>query len=379
MNISDLKDYLNCSMLYYLKQHPSYSSEAKANLRSTRVLPRLAIQQCLKMYATGKYTMYSYKEITASIWKKWLSDQGITQGFYDKLRFYGDKRNEILAGFINGEIKDANKEKYTEPRLTHRFQTACSDMNLPRYRQDLEISIAPAIGFTTAYLPELGRYFLADAFADSLIMADNLQKTEPENILGVDKPAVAKLTNGEELELRLALVYRNQYATSAELLDFTPMFARPTERHHPDRLDLTAYHHAVMVDLPEIRLDKIYYRHLMSGSVEGVHRENESELVYAMMMMMRGLENGIYYPQYLGGDYKRCLQCSQYDTCIKGAGISTWLRPETQDYADKLAELGKRLKDLGVPAEVKEKMQELFDDWRQPQFQAGINTILDRD
>jgi hypothetical protein len=164
-------------------------------------------------------------------------------------------------------------------------------------------------------LGKLGRYWIADAYADALIMAATCELPAPEEIVGVDVPGVAVLTEKYRLALNADVVVRAGAGCVIEVLDPRPLFYLDRARVSR-KLDViaAAAFEGVEGEMPPVSL--VRYRHLLSGTVVERRHARLARLLFALIGAARGIEAGVFVPEFLNADLSKCRACRLAADCL---------------------------------------------------------------
>jgi len=333
IDLQEVKDYLFCSLLYYLKyRRPLVVKEAGMQWQlpsyTTLDLPGLAIEQALKVHATGQ-TSYSFPVLVDLVWKAWFAQKGIGDDVYQSLRSYAGVRNKILNQFLSGAITNKAHQPYTEPRMTNRYKEMMDRAGLEPLSQAIDEAALEKIGAVAGEFSGIGGYSLASAYADSLHMTRQYSPPLPEAIYGVQVKTVVRLPNKEVISATADLVILGADSATIEFHDFDPVFTVQST-WIGRRLEVIAAMEMQAVESEKSfpKVERVIYRHFMSGKTLERRSVREARLVFALEAAVRGIEAGIYTPQFLSGDITRCRGCPAREICIPASGdLFEWFLP----------------------------------------------------
>jgi hypothetical protein len=172
----------------------------------------------------------------------------------------------------------------------------------------------------------ISHYRPADAYADSLLMAGRYSPPLAEAIYGVGVKTLVRLPSRETLTARVGLVIVGADSTTIEVHDYIPAFY--FERSWVGRrLDVIAAleMQGADPDRPFYKVERVIYRHFMTGKTIERRRVRQARLVFALDMARRGVQAGIFTPEVLSGDLPRCRICPALEICIPAVGdIIEW-------------------------------------------------------
>jgi hypothetical protein len=157
----------------------------------------------------------------------------------------------------------------------------------------------------------------------------------PEAIYGVGVQTLVRLPK-ETITAKADLVISGVESTTIEVHDFFPVFY--FERGWVGRrLDVIAALDMQSADLekPFPRVERLVYRHFMTGKTIGRKRVRPAWLVFALDMARRGIQPGIFTPQFSSGDLSPCRGCRARarEICEPFSGdIPEWFLPGEVDY-----------------------------------------------
>jgi hypothetical protein len=349
MDLQDIRDYLFCSLWFYLKRFAprllTPDGEAGIHPYTTLELPGLAFAQALALHATGRHP-HPFPVLADLVWQTWMVQKGMGDDLLQAARGYARLRNEILGQFTSGRIRKAGGQAYIEPRMTTRYANMLENAGLTKIASRIEETGREKLGAGPAELPGVGPYFLADAYADTVWMAERYTPPLPEAVHGLSLPVQVKMDNGGTISARADLVIAGVEESTVEVHDAHPAFA--LQRSWANRrLDVLAALQMIPAGphKPFPPVGKVIYRHLMSGKTIERRRVRAARLSFAFEAARRGVQAGVFIPQYLSGDLSRCRGCRAQEVCITPQGdISEWFQPGSAALAgqvrDALRQIG---------------------------------------
>jgi hypothetical protein len=85
------------------------------------------------------------------------------------------------------------------------------------------------------------------------------------------------------------------------------------------------------------KVGRVVYRHWMTGKMIERRQVRPARLGFAMEAARRGIEAGIFTPQFLSGDLSRCRACQAREVCIPASGdIAEWFLPGEAEFTPGL-------------------------------------------
>lgn len=323
ISFQEMDDYLYCSMLYYLRHKTNLVEEHP--MRSTISLPKLAIQQALKIYNhSPEYQDQSWETLVDLVWQIWFREADIGDDVLQILRGYSDIRVQTLHGFYTGKIRKKNGGKYVEPRASRQYKNEIGKTGVvPRLETADNIAL-PKLGVSLGEITRLnlGRYGLGDAFADSLEMVRNMRFPISESIMGVD--IEGEIDGGtQRIAVTADLLVETGQGLAAFVHDCSPFRFAPSPSWIPRRLDVIAMSGFELEDRPGEKIGQVVYRHLLSGTEITYHPRDLLRVAKSARMVAQGIEAEVYLPQFLSGDQGLCMSCDARAVCYDGK-VDSW-------------------------------------------------------
>jgi hypothetical protein len=172
----------------------------------------------------------------------------------------------------------------------------------------------------------------------------------PEVIYGVGIRTLVRLPSKETVTAKADLVISGAESTTIEVHDYFPAFY--FERGWVGRrLDVIAAleMQSEAPEKPFPRVERVVYRHFMTGKTIERRRVRPARLVFALDKARRGIQTGIFTPEFLSGDLSRCRKCQAQEICIPAVGdIIDWFLPGEVDLVQRVNQIASRfgLKDV---------------------------------
>lgn len=335
INLDQVRDYYYCPLLFYWKY--VIDKEHKKAQLSTLRLPRKAIQQALETYATGQYLQYNLPSLVNFVWKQWIEQKKVGNDVAPALLSFHEGRMQILTQFINGKIRKKGGKKFIEPRASTRYKNMMRTAQLNKLSDDINNSCLEKMGIFESKMSflSLGSYSLANAFSDSLYMAETFPLPAAETIHGVSIECAIDLGNGELIETTADMVLAGHNTSTIYVHDCEPYFS-VKRAWVPRRLDMIAASQAQakkeQFSFPPV--DAVVYRHLMTGGEIVRKNLRNSRLTNAMQMALRGISIGHYPPAFFSGDLSRCNGCAAEDVCLEGGDALEHILPGSAQTAN---------------------------------------------
>ena len=287
IDLQEIQDYLFCSLWFYLKHRPSPlvdedGKEHTVPTYSTLDLPGLAITQALDAYASGSYPE-PFPELVRFIWEAWFQEKGVGDDVLKSIQAYAGIRNEILAQFTGGKITNRDHKPYTEPRMTLRYKEMMENAGLAGLVGPIDAAALEKMGCVAAEMAGIGPYPLADAYADTLFMASRFAPPPPQAIYGLHVRTVIPLSNHQAISATADLVILGRDTAIIEVHDFFPAF-RWERAWVGRRLDVIAGLSMTAADpeRPFPKVEKVVYRHFLSGKTLERRSVRQARLVFAL-------------------------------------------------------------------------------------------------
>lgn len=351
LDLKDIQDYLYCSLWFYLKHRSKVGSliDTAGQVQTlpsytTLELPGLAVSQALGAYLTGKYSLM-FPELVKRVWEIWFSQKGVGDDVAKALAGYAQVRSAILNQFLGGKILNKDRQPYREPRMTIRYKNMLASSGLAHLAETTDPPGLSKLGCATAELAGLGTYYLADAYADSFLMAARYSPPIPAAVYGMRVKTRIPLPGGLAVTAVADLVIPGASATTIEVHDYSPAFY-----FDPGwvgrRLDVVAamYMQSADAEKPFPPVERVVYRHFLSGKTIERRRVRQSRLVFALDAARRGIQAGIFTPQFLSGDLTRCRACPAQAVCIPpGGDLAEWFLPGEVGIAKRVRGIVNRL------------------------------------
>ena len=153
--------------------------------------------------------------------------------------------------------------------------------------------------------------------------------TPTEAEYGVRVKTIVPLPNRVTISATADLEMVGVSTSTIEVHDFFPAFAIHWS-WISRRLEVIAALEMQAADpmRPFPPVERVVYRHFMSGKTVERRSVREARLVFSLEAAVRGIEARIYTPQFLSGDLSRCRQCPAREICVPASGdLAEWFLP----------------------------------------------------
>jgi hypothetical protein len=313
----EIRDYLHCPMLYYWKHIALSDQEIKI---SALDLPKRALLQALPIYFDGENSKYDLAQWVDFVWTTWLKQIGkgqddLIKGFqgYHSVRY-----NEVLKPFLTGEARGRGGKKFVEPRASKAYKERYQYFDLGSIEDQLGKIATSLMGVEEAEVayPNLGKYSVAQAYSDSLVMAMNFKPPAPSAVWGAGRSVQVRLNDHVALDAVVDLITIERGKSQVYFLDARPMFFfdKSFVWKRPELIAAGLFE-ASEGDTPFPSIETIIYVHLYSGEVMKRKVVSASRLQNIFLMASRGISANIFIPAFLSDDHTKCRACALRSRC----------------------------------------------------------------
>jgi len=327
VSLEQLRDYVYCSMLYYWR-HVAGIRGDKAP-RTTLELAGDSVRQAWRIYADRPDTRMT--EAVMMVWRTWLAREGVDGDDVLKgLAGYAQAMASILQGFESGKVRKADGSRYKQPRMSRQFTKIARSSGMPALAGELDRKLLPSLRVVKVDHPLFGAYSIADAFTDSLRMAERLgspaEAPRRETILAVGAkvqvrvggwvlPAVADMVVIDDAGETPPSVF-------VEVHDYE-FGSAPLARTVGRDLRMIAAVHMEPLEGGNLSfgaVSGVTYRHIRSGWTHRRRMEPGGRLTHVLEAALRGIQEGAYVPMFLT-DLSRCETCVMKTPCFNPGGL----------------------------------------------------------
>jgi hypothetical protein len=390
VNTEDIRDWALCPVrVWWRRNGISQDLVGKA----TRQTGQFLVRKCTQTAVKGYYQLQgqtskglSVEQIAAAVWGRWLQGWGLA-ALVDPLMEYSKQRQSILDMFgERGQIRDANGNIYGRPMLTRLWIEHAVNSGLATLRSTIDAQQTKA-GIGYLKLPDDQTYSgptgLADAFADSMLIADRLKSSLPENdeIVGIDASTYAdllsvRLMTVADLVCDAGIAPRKvgrpredepipPHAYVYELFLYDDELPQPQILARDIRLLALMQSYPADNDPATTMVSTVRVRHLKSGKVQEYtpNAGGSADILESMARaFVKGVRAGVYIPRSLVG-WEACAGCDFRSLCYSGnSDVAALYNPplSAQIQASQLmsAELRKIVQGNGIQAS--EKTREIL-------------------
>jgi hypothetical protein len=348
MDLQEIRDYLYCPLLYYLKHRTGLLKESQPE-RTTLELPRLAVQQALAAYALDDgFKGYPWPALVQIIWKSWFQQRGVGDDIEQALIGFHAARLRILEPFFSGKVTKRGGGRYKEPRLSRKYQDQYRTATLNRLSDSINASTLERMALVEGEIADfdLGPYSLANAYSDSLLMASNFPLPAPSTIYGVNAKVCVPVGEATPLTATADLITVDQESATVYIHDGSPnrMYLGDSA-WIAKRIELiAAAGMQAQPDQPSFPpVGVVVYRHLLSGSELTRKLFRPARLFLALEMAVRGIGISHYPANFLSGNLAACRQCSAYGICARKVDLIEQVYPGLDEIAQAIQRAGHSL------------------------------------
>lgn len=327
ISLDQLRDYVYCSFLYYWKHVAGIRGEKAP--RTTLELPGDSLRQAWRIYADRPDMRMS--EAVMMVWRTWLAREGVDGDDVLKgLAGYSQAMASILLGFESGRVRKADGSRYKQPRMSRQFTKISRSSGVPALAGELDRKLLPALRVVRVDHPLFGPYSVADAFADSLRMAERLgapaEAPQREAILAVEAPVQVRVGGWVLPAVADLLVIDDAGETPptvfVEVHDYE-LGSAPLARTVGRDLRMIAAVHMEPLEGGELTfgaVSGVTYRHIRSGWTHRRRMAPGGRLTHVLEAALRGIREGVYIPMFLT-DLSRCETCIMKTPCFNPGGL----------------------------------------------------------
>jgi hypothetical protein len=327
ISLEQLRDYVYCSMLFYWRHVVGVRGEKAP--RTTLELAGDSVRQAWSIYATRPDT--GMPEAVMMVWRAWLAREGAdSDNVFKGLVGYAQAMASILHSFETGKVRKADGSRYKQPRMSRQFTKIARSSGTPALAGELDRKLLPALRVVKVDHPLFGPYCVADAFTDSLRMAERLGSPAEA------PPRQAILAVGAKVQVRVGgwilpavadmLVINDAGETPpsvfVEVHDYE-LGGAPLARTVGRDLRMIAASHMEPLeggDLSFGAVSGVTYRHIRSGWTHRRRMEPGGRLTHVVETALRGVQEGVYVPMFLT-DLSRCETCVMKGPCFNPGGL----------------------------------------------------------
>jgi hypothetical protein len=211
VSLDDVWDWAYCPVRVWWRRTGLAPDVAELNgHRTGEKLIRESLLAAIRLYyrAADNGKAKPFGECLGMVWKVWLDHWQLGEEFTRALVDYHQLRRELLTRFEDGSIKNREGKRYKRPRWTRYWRELSETSGLSSRRKTID-GYQQNIGMARLDLLDEQQFQapigLADAFADSMDISNQLELPEPKVTVGVGVPMVVDLPS-TQLYLQADLV-----------------------------------------------------------------------------------------------------------------------------------------------------------------------------
>jgi hypothetical protein len=303
--LDSIISYLFCPLLYYLQEVKPKGYFDIELQEFTHALPGKSLKTALKLYNSGNYSSDSFPNLVSAVWGNWIQADLLDPAIIPLLERYETGRNQILFSFFEGRIKKSDGSHYVEPRASRAFNSMLTKAGIIDIPIKVEKLLAGKNKYQNSKLRILGDYKFAYAYADALLMAKRYKAPALNQIVGVNVPKVMDLAFGVKIKFNLDICLEKNIV---ETHDFSPLLVF---NNRIARMDIR-----MLAAIYEQGEGKVVFRHFMSNRTLIRKAGRATRLIQTVSHVIRGIQAGIFIPQFLLGDDSKCVDCIAQNICL---------------------------------------------------------------
>jgi len=221
--------------------------------------------------------------------------------------------------------------------------------------------LSDALGVVEAEITELnlGKYSIAQAFSDSLIMATNFKPPLSSSVQGIGRRVSVRLAGDLILDSVVDLISIDGDQASGYFMDGHPMFYldRSWVWRKPEVLAIGLLE-AKEGDKPFPPITTAYYIHLYSGEILSKKALKTSRLQNIFIMASRGISANVFPPAFLSGNFSKCRACAMRTQCYDQEDVLESTFPGSYQTAKALASAVRKPATRAVALDLATKLTE---------------------
>ncbi|MEJ2605998.1 MAG: hypothetical protein P8Z41_04935 [Anaerolineales bacterium] len=353
LKLDDVRDWAFCPLrVWWRKTGLAKDVADTGGKRTGEKLVRESILSAIALYykVVKNKPDFTFGEGLGLVWKKWLDAWELSDTLAAHLIDYQNRRRSLLRRFEEGAITKRSGEKYKRPTWTRYWREMAETSGLSSIRKMIDRHQSK-IGMGVLDLPDDEYYQspigLADAFANSMDMARNINLPDPKGVLGVQVPMFVELPS-VKLQCRVDIVRmtgtskpvgrpsknedKKSFIYKLECIILLFDEGIPSLYSLSRDLRVLAFGQAEVesdVNGGEYKVDRVRILHLPSGeSQELTPRLGDgSEILESLSRsVITGIRGGVYVPRMVCG-WKSCGDCEYRILCYSDAGVMEAFNP----------------------------------------------------
>lgn len=371
IQLNDVWDWAYCPVRVWWRRTGLAPDVAELHGRRTgERLVRESIVSSIRLYyeVTGGGKEMTFGESLGLVWKRWLDVWALGEVVTRMLVDYHQRRRALLRRFEDGSITDRDGKKYKRPKWSRYWREMADTSGLTTLRKQIDAHQGK-IGMARLELTDeesfLAPIGLADAFADSMDIANRLRLPEPVSVIGVGVPMVVDLPS-TELHLAADLVRRvgtgrrvgrpsgddpsggTVHKVECTLMLFDEMV--PPAYSLARDLRVLALGQAKLVEGQEGQgetvVDAVNVLHMPSGEQQAFRPRlgDGAEILESLARgVITGMRGGAYVPRMVCG-WQACGDCEYRMLCFAETGVMDLFNPPMMAQIDAAQTLSEKVR-----------------------------------
>jgi hypothetical protein len=371
IQLNDIWDWAYCPVRVWWRRTGLAPDVAELHGKRTgERLVRESIVSSVRLYyeVTKGGREMSFGQSLGLVWKRWLDVWALGEVVTRMLVDYHQRRRALLRRFEDGSITDRDGKRYRRPKWSRYWREMCDTSGVTTLRRQIDAH-QDKVGMATLEMTDEESYFaplgLADAFADSMDIANRLQLPEPGSVVGVGVPMVVDLPS-TELHLTADLV--RQVGRSRRV-------GRPSsddpERGTVRKVECTLMLFDEMIPPPyslardlrvlalgqakpvegqdgqgETLVEAVNVLHMASGQQQAFRPRlgDGAEILESLARgVITGIRGGAYIPRMVCG-WQACGDCEYRMLCYAETGVMDLFNPPMMAQIDAAQNLGEKVR-----------------------------------
>ena len=371
IQLNDVRDWAYCPVRVWWRRTGLAPDVAELHGKRTgERLVRESIVSSIRLYyeVTKAGKEMAFGESLGLVWKRWLDVWALGEVVTRMLVDYHQRRRALLRRFEDGSITDRDGKRYKRPKWSRYWREMSDTSGLTTLRKQIDAH-QNKIGMARLELTDEESYFapigLADAFADSMDIANRLRLPEPGSVIGVGVPMVVDLPS-TELHLAADLVRQvgrsrrvgrpsgddpeggTVHKVECTLMLFDEMIPPPYSLARD--LRVLALGQAKLVEglegQGETLVKAVNVLHMPSGEQQEFRPRlgDGAEILESLARgVITGIRGGAYVPRMVCG-WQACGDCEYRMLCFAETGVMDLFNPPMMAQIDAAQTLGEKVR-----------------------------------
>jgi len=336
-DLSGLEDYLFCSMRFYLLHVAPRAGQGESD--ATARLPGKMLRRGLELWFAARSDP-DLGRCVLSAWALWLREAGLGDDVFQALLGVEGPYLELRAKFL-----EEHRYWKEDPRASSQFvkMLRAGGVTDIAARIDEQVRGTGKAIISELASPRIGPYYLAYAFADSLMMAMGLKLPPRQSVLGVGVGCTVEVGQFR-VKATADIAVRDGQDVIVYVLDTLPW------RHEETRigrdLRVIAAMHMKFVDHgTERSVSGVSFVTALEGRPVVRKLVRPLRLSIVIAWAVRGIQAGVYLPQFLT-DSLRCQLCSLEPVCLGRDDLLEYSLPASDTWGEAAARVLEALGEL---------------------------------